>query len=381
MRDPIKVTQCLKYICGRLDDVPPDVDPFPWGTMSPAAEPGDNLTPNIRPMAIRKRADLALFRAMLTGALRAWFVNGTRNEQVPAWGWAEQDGVWRDPNGGYGPWLHPLTAEPWRQWTYCDIHLSRAEFLAWLASDEVLDPQGFPGLPPAHDDAERPALLCYREPPNTPFVSLSHAVSWLACGISIGSDSLFFAFWRATSLAQPFDLARFGHAVESLVEAATGGLPIRGKLIDSGADQSGIDTATIPPERFHDYRRFDIGVDGLLRGTGISLEQHFSPLSWTLPVSSPRVWDVKVERAALMRLRREQRSKRQPRSSKPQTRPAVAELNRWYAALPPETKSLGQVALLSVARLLFAGKRITREDIRALTPGRKRGRRPIARQA
>lgn len=260
----------------------------------------DDVTP--RPDSIYARADRILFRAMLNGTLTGWFRDGSERCEVPGWAWADQGG---DANGlmqGYD-FLHTLLPPKWRRWARLPVSIERSEFENWLGSGELEDQSGFPDLPVAHDEIDRPPHIEHQDLPTDPTVSLSHAVSWLAFGISMDAATLLAAL-SADAFGSDLALVdrKMKHATERLVTAGTGGLPFFGKFVPVGADYGAALTERIDTARLEDFRQFDVIYDGLRYGTGLRYdfaEQSMIALNHVFPSPDRRYIHVKVERIGL----------------------------------------------------------------------------------
>lgn len=298
--------ECLLAVRQRVDELSKGIDPAPWHVAGPGAQPGDNQTPNLRKVAIYKRADLTFFRAMLLGSLKAWFLNGNERWLIPGWAWADQGGDWRSLVIG-NDFLHPLAPPDVRRWARCDVVIQRADFERWLASDEMEDQSGFPDLPVAYDEFERPAYITYQEPPERPNVSLSHAVSWIAFSISLDALTLMSALDSGLLGLDRIDAhRRLENAIEILTTAGTGEVTFFGKFYSSRDQHMPALTARIEPARLEDFRQFDETTDGLRYGTGLLYDRR-DPSVLVLNTSATntpqRFDDVKVDRRGLMSLK------------------------------------------------------------------------------
>ncbi len=296
---------CLLAIRSRIDELTSGIDPAPWYVASPAALPGDNETPNVRQMAVYARANATFFRAMLVGSLRGWFIDGGERWQIPGWAWADQGGDWRALIMG-NDFLHPLAPPEVRRWAWLPVQVERAEFMRWLGTDEIADQTSFPELPSAYDEASRPPYVTHLEPPDRPNVTLAHALSWLAFGISLDGQNLASALGAGVLGASRTDAhRRLEQATDRLVTAGTGGLPMLGKFVPMHGDYGAALTARIEPERLEDFRQFDVTLDGLRYGTGVSwdwTDPGVTSLARALPATTRKYVDVKVERRSLMAL-------------------------------------------------------------------------------
>jgi hypothetical protein len=293
--------ECLMAIRRRVDELTKGVDPAPW--YRPVPRPHDNEPADVRQMAIYQRADRIFIRAMLTGSLRGWFVDGEERWQIPGWAWADQGCDWLPLIDG-SDFLHPLAPPEVRRWARRPVLVDEAEFEPWLVSDELMDQTGFPELPPAHDEASRPPYVTCLEPPHTPNVSLSHAVSWVAFGISLDSDTLFSALCRGSLGDSRADARRrLERATELLLTAGTGGLPFLGKFVPTKGEAGRAYSESIPAARLENFRQFDVLTDGLHFGRGVRPEWDdtgavtFAPSD---PLAGDKYVDVKVNRRELM---------------------------------------------------------------------------------
>ncbi|MBB3474263.1 hypothetical protein [Sphingomonas sp. BK345] len=296
---------CLLAIRVRIDELTSGIDPALWYVAGPAALPGDNETPNVRQMAIYARANATFFRAMLIGALHGWFVDGGERWQIPGWAWADQGGDWRALIMG-NDFLHPLAPPEVRRWAWLPVQIEPIEFMRWLDSDAIEDQTGFPELPPAYDEANRPAYVTRLAPPDKPNVSLAHALSWLAFGVSLDAQNLASALGAGVlGSSRAYARRRLEQATDRLVTAGTGGLPMLGKFVPIHGDYGAALTAQIEPERLEDFRQFNVAFDGLRYGTGLSWDWTdfgSTTLARALPATTHEFVDVKVERRGLMTL-------------------------------------------------------------------------------
>lgn len=298
--------ECLLAVRQRIDELSKGIDPAPWHVAGPASQPGDNQTPNLRKMAIYKRADLTFFRAMLLGSLEACFLDDEERWRIPGWAWADQGGDWRSLVIG-NDFLHPLAPPDVRRWARCDVMIQKAEFERWLASDELEDQSGFPALPVAYDESERPAYVTYQEPPERPNVSLSHAVSWIAFSISLDALTLMSALDSGLLGLGRIDAhRRLEKAIDTLTTAGTGDVTFFGKFHSSRDEHMPVLTTQIDPALLEDFRQFDETTDGLRYGEGLLYDRrdpNVLVLNTSRTNASQRFDDVKVDRCGLMSLK------------------------------------------------------------------------------
>lgn len=283
---------CLLAIRSRIRQLGGKPEPAAYVIDTPAETAG-----------VHDRANLTFFRAMLTGSLMGWFVNGGERWQIPGWAWADHGGDW-EAAIGLKRFLHPLLPEPYGRWADCEVLVDRAAFEAWLASDEIAAEDSFPELPPAYDEASRPSLITAKPLPERPTVTLSEAVSWLVFGMALDSDTLHAAL-NCDAFGTDFAVvqAKLKNAIDRLTTAGTGGLSMYGKMLRAGDEPDRALTEAIPSERFHDFRQFDVISDGLWHGEGISWERTGpNAITRALLVSNAQLRDVKVSRAGLSAL-------------------------------------------------------------------------------
>lgn len=243
---------------------------------------------------------------MLRGSLIGWFFDDDESWRIPGWAWAEHDGDWRALVDG-NDFLPPLAPPEVRRWAWRAVYLEQGAFEAWLASGELSDQDGLWALPPAFDAASRPSNVTYQPPPDRPNISLGHAVSFLAFGISLDAHTLTSAMASGAFALNPVDATRrLAAAVETLATAATRDLRLFGKFVPSGADDDSIDTGPIQPDRLEDYRQFDVICDGLRRGVGVvtvGVQPQAITFNRAFPARQPMYIDVKAEREGVMRMR------------------------------------------------------------------------------
>lgn len=282
-----------------------DADPAPWLDVSPALiemfSEGDEVA-FVRRKKMEGRSMLMLQRGLLAGAVRAHFSDGLESRDVPGWAWVgaeRNERVWFE---GRLP-LDVFLPDEWQRWSCHSVYLDRAAFMAWMDSQPLHDPCGLPVLPSPYDAQSKPESVRKRLPPDTPFVTLSEAVTWIAFGFALDRDSLD----RAIS-GHAFDAtdpqAALSAAMAKLAVRASGGqIATRGKYVEShSTDENKVLTAPIDPVRFEDFSQFDILYDGLRYGTGLTWEKRNNTLDRVLQDRRDAFRSVKVNRADLLKL-------------------------------------------------------------------------------
>lgn len=147
----------------------------------------------------------------------------------------------------------------------------------------------------------------FQLPPAGSFVSLSHAVSWIALQHSVAGPALSDLLGigtqsgRGTVIQNERMDTAIATAVERLTELASGGaINMRGRFFrDVLDDEIKIFTRRIPPVRLADYRWFDTFDDALYRGLGIAWAKDRRELLYP-PRDDGHYRFVTVNRAGLM---------------------------------------------------------------------------------
>lgn len=156
---------------------------------------------------------------------------------------------------------------------------------------------------PAPLDGSLPIQL----PPDEPFVTLSHAVSWIAFQHSMDGPRLSVAL-AIGKLRPASDAVRDALRDEAIADAvkrltdlgSAGSIEIRGRHFrDVLDDENEIFTEQIPPVRLADFRWFDTLDDSLHRGAGLSWDRSRRELCY--PPDDRHFRFVKVNRAELLR--------------------------------------------------------------------------------
>jgi hypothetical protein len=130
--------------------------------------------------------------------------------------------------------------------------------------------------PMQNTDAARAGSLLksadLRMPPSSNFVSLTHAVTWVAFGVSISREE----WLRDVETVDEVEMEVVRHSLmrgcERLLSAANvGSVQLVGKFFESS--RGGIyerDRGRIPTDDLLEFRRFDVFTDGLHRSTGLA---------------------------------------------------------------------------------------------------------------
>lgn len=301
----ISCRDAIRELHQRVKAAVPDPDPAPWLDVSPVLiemfSEGDE-TAFVRHKKMEDRSMLVLQRALLSGALRAHFSDGLDSRDVPGWAWegAERhEHVWFE---GRLP-LDVFLPEEWQRWSGHSVYLDRDAFTEWLNHQSWHDPAGLPALPPPYDAQSKPELVKKRLPPDTPFVTLSEALTWIGFGFALDRDSLDRAIsGHAFDATDPH--AALADALAKLTARASGKqIGARGKYVEShSTDQNKVLTEPIDPVRFEDFAQFDILYDGLRYGTGLAWEGRKNTLDGVLHDRRDAFRSVKVNRADLLKL-------------------------------------------------------------------------------
>ena len=215
--------------------------------------------------------------------------------------------------------------------------------------------------------------------PATPFVTLSEALSWLAFRDARDQKSLNSELAASRPFRLGLDAAKvqLADAVESLTQEATGGrVEMRGKFWTNAHPAPA--TAVIDPVRFHDFRRYDITNDGLRFGSGLAWLPDATGSYTYAPIKREEFFsEVQVNRSHLFRLSRKGTTTSLGGDKNLRPLPE-AKLKKWWSSLTPVERGKSQDMLRAKCAAKFPAHRVARQRIRAITPGRKRGRKPIS---
>lgn len=281
--------QAVRRLHQRLKDDVGDSDPAPWIEM---AEWPDNL----ETLKWNARTGLTFRRALLTGNLKAYYLEDDGEQLVPGWAWANEHAAGEAMHAislPSDPFLSGFSPHDLR------VYIRRTELEAWLQRSDVTSADDLPNLPMAYDAASKPEPITYSEPPQKPFVDLTEAITWTAFRVAMSRDVFMlgehyrFGPFEADDYSAKLDLA-----VRDFAAKAGGGLiRVRGRnapaFYDRQSEAAG--TSDLTDNQLRDFARYDLTHGGLLFGTG-----------WVRlgdPIDSRRDgWrDVEVSRADLIK--------------------------------------------------------------------------------
>jgi hypothetical protein len=209
--------------------------------------------------------------------------------------------------------------------------------------------------------------------PTNAYVTLSQAVSWIAFGAAQDSKALLSSIIsKLHGACYEAAKTRLLSAVNALADAAHGGkVELQGKYLkDNRAQTTATRNESIDPPRFRDFCQFDIKRDALRYGRG---------LAWLPDAAGEWVYqkneredfyaEVLVKRSDLVR------------AFKPGTDPLPElpnkVLRQWWSSLDPQIRVSSFLDIQRRCREDHPNHSVTRERIRGLDPGRKRGRKAI----
>jgi hypothetical protein len=242
-----------------------------------------------------------MLQGLLAGSLRAHFSDDADAKDIPGWAWVGAQGQWHVWTIGRLV-MGALMRDEWQRWSGDPVFLDRGAFEAWVAEQDFAA-SGAGKLPQPFDLSEMPALVESLVPPERPFVTLSQALSWIAFGVSLENERLIRAIDEC-AFGPSLDISgKLEKAAADLATLALGGqLEIRGKyLVDSGADDSAVLTEIIDPIRFHDFAQFDIHLDGLRYGTGLTWMKSESIGDILMSKRADSIQSVALSRADLLK--------------------------------------------------------------------------------
>jgi hypothetical protein len=301
----ISVHDAFYMLVERIDQATEDTDPAPWFEVdrdTVQRRAGAYPARYIREEKRDHAAARMLTRALISGELSAYANEGHSTFDVPAWMWSE---TWLDRRTHPDFRLHirALDPEEWQVWHDARLFLNEAAFNQWLSSQDCRQPPQFEPMPKPIDADTRPSPTAYRLPPETPFVSLSEALSWIAFGVSLERERLGRAL-KAEELGTDAP-TKLKAAVRRLaLQASGGGISARGRYVaDLLSNEGGVDTKDIEPAAFSDFVAFHLPYDGLMRGHGFLWEGELYALDRALgEVKSDEYRSVIVRRADLIRI-------------------------------------------------------------------------------
>lgn len=300
----MSVHDAFHRLADRIDHATVDTDPAPWFEVDPDAVQrwgAGNPAGYVRWVKRDHAAARVLTQALIAGELSAHASKGHSTFDVAAWMWSD---TWLDRRTYPDFRLHirGLDPEEWQAWHDARLFLNEAAFNQWLSSQDFSRLQQYEEMRPAIDADERPSPTAFRLPPETPFVSLSEALSWIAFGISLEVGRLCRAL-KAEELGSDAP-SRLAAAVRQLaLHASDGGIKARGRYVANQLSrEEGVDTKDIEPAAFSDFLAFHPAHDGLMRGTGILWGDEPYAFERILgDVKSDEYRSVLVRRADLMR--------------------------------------------------------------------------------
>ena len=207
------------------------------------------------------------------------------------------DSHWLDLEGLDTDWIDTGNAE-WRDgyaWRGIQIHAGDLAI--------ALGTKGRHSRTNLQPVAPPPASL--RLPPEQPFVTLSHALTWIAFGVSMDNDQLHEVL-SASGYGEDDPQEAIKAALSRLVSLGSGGnIAMRGKYRNGRHDdESTLLTEVIEPIRLTDYRLFSYLDDELRHGEGLLFWRNEDGTIFDLTVGDGRkdsFLQVTVNRVELLR--------------------------------------------------------------------------------
>lgn len=335
----------------------------------------------IRRRKAGKRAQKSLQEALAIGRLRAWYFDGLARQSIPTWAWLSDDRVkyaWQENRLP----LDVFLPDEWGKWSAQTCFIPRSEFAEWLAVDL---PRGvIPPLTIAEASEKPPAPVKHRLPAAQPYVDLSQALSWIAFDIALGPDDLLEVMQSGRiGTGIEWAEAQLARAVEDFADAALAGkIQCVGKYCASVLARDGLVTDEIKPLTFMDYRRFDPVYNGMLYGRGLNHLMRNDILNILGGDGRKDLFiDIHVSRDHLLAAfsHQQQKTANPPVQKTVMKRLPDAKLGDWLSSLGVTAERMSQRTLHNAATLAFPDNRITRDQIRAITNGRKSGPKPVRR--
>lgn len=325
------------------------------------------------------RATRSIQHALASGHVRARCFKGGEFVPVPGWAWIRDDRVqyvWSQNLLLFDA----LLPDTWALLSRSPAFVDRGTFATWLV--RFLPMLSVESLDSISASEGPPQRIKSRLPADRPYIPLAEALSWLGYRVALRADDLY-EFLQTGEIGDGVDWARarIAEAVERLADAALAGrVRCIGKHRTYSLGNKVPLTEEIPPIKFADYRRYDPVYDGLFFGKGLHDIGEGSAIERVLGDSrSDYFGSVQVHRGDLLThfggVARDATPRTRPSVNKP--RVGVGTLRGWLERLGDNAQSSSQELLLQMARQHFRLNRVTRDQIRELTKGRKRGPKPI----
>ena len=211
------------------------------------------------------------------------------------------------------------------------------------------------------------------------FCTLSEALSWIAFGLRVTYKDLKSEL-MGESFGYPYPdaKARLEAALEDLMTAVHAGqVEAQGRFHTTANSINGALTRILTSAEAHDYRAFDIMCDGLRYGQGLLWlpEMENDEMSYVQsPFLRPEHFSEVV--ISISDFHQAGLKKGTSPKSKQAIKPTIsrAAVEGWLKSLPPDEQGLPQKKLTDACKQAFPQHKVTRDQIRELTPGRPRGR-------
>ncbi len=213
--------------------------------------------------------------------------------------------------------------------------------------------------------------------PNSEFVTLSEALTWVAFArpldrVSLNRELAGSAFGFGLETAK----VRLEGALARIMDAAAAcKVDMTGKRLPSHrSDAAGFKIISIPANECRNFRQFDLTVDGLRFGDGLAwLPNQNGGWVYSAPKCEEFFTHVTVRRSSLMHTF-SARVQNLPANAKSKPPPlSQAALDTWWSSLTPDQRGQSREALGELCAAHHPNHTISRSRIRALTPNRKRG--------
>lgn len=302
-----------------------------------------NIDHFIRGQKSGRRAQRHLQCALASGRLAATYFDGERLKPVPSWAWAHDDRVvfaWREDRLP----LDALLPEEWAKWSGERCFLDRRAFGEWIGA--ALPLLGEPSLQEIRPADDPPSLVTHRPLPDSPYVELSEALSWLAFGIALNSNDLWDVI-QTGRLGGSVAVAekRLADSVDRFADSVMAGhLRCVGKYAETYHHGEGLLTNPFDPIRLMDFRRFDIVSNGLCCGHGLNTRINGDLVDIFGGVGRKDMYrDVHVNRDDMIRCFPEQTKLAEPAPAEPALKPiAERTLSNWLTAIGERASEMSQ---------------------------------------
>jgi hypothetical protein len=269
-QNSVLISNCFQELFRRIKATSNEDDPAPWHKVF-VHRSEEDPSAFIRQQKLQDRTERAMQTDFLSGSLRVHYSDELEACDVPGWaceGAETNDNVWSAGRLELSVFLPDL----WQRWSGEHVFLDLDAFEHWLDYQDLADTTALSELPAPYDAASKPDLVNARLPPNVPFVTFSQTLSWIAFHFGLDQMSLDREMKAGAFGSINFQEQALADAVAKFAAQASGSnITARGRYVEVvSSDRAMTNTKQIEQVHFEDYAQFDILVDGLRFGKGLT---------------------------------------------------------------------------------------------------------------